>query len=517
MVSAKHRALVFPKRDDVLNLVPSAKVFEFKSRTHIALPHDLQSTLLLRNVGLDAPAPILSQYEWPHPPKKPPFRVQRLTSALLTTAPRAYVLNDMGTGKTAAALWAYDFLRQSNMCQRMLVVAPLSTLDATWGRHVFEFLPHRKAVTLTGTRERRLRLLNDMSADIYVINHDGVQTIIDELRKRRDIDVLCIDELAVYRSARAKRSKAMRGYAATMKWVWGMTGRPAPKDPTDVWSQCKIVSPHTVPDRFTHFRDDLMRRHGPFLFLPKDDAVDKAFAVMRPSVRYVMDDVTELPPIVYENVDVPMGVAQRKTYDSFRQHALTQIADKQIDAMNAGAALNKLLQIACGWVYTRDQQIIPLDAQNRLQQLEDDLQSNNNKAIVFIPFVSALTGVVEHLRNQGFDTAMVYGGTPPSERAHIFNDFQSTAKYDVLCAHPVCMAHGITLTEANMICWFSPTPNLEVFEQANARIRRVGQTRRQLIRMYQGSPAERRMYSILRTRQRVQDQMLELFEATTSQ
>lgn len=141
-VSAAHKVVGVPHDPGLANLFPNARVVDFNGQSTILLPHGFDETRVLRNMGLDVPAPILSQYDWPAADGKKPFRVQQLTAALLTTNQRAYVLNGMGTGKTKATLWAYDYLRGNRLANRALCVAPLSTLDNVWRREVFRTLPH---------------------------------------------------------------------------------------------------------------------------------------------------------------------------------------------------------------------------------------------------------------------------------------------------------------------------------------------------------------------------------------
>lgn len=108
----------------------------------------------------------------------------------------------------------------------------------------------------------------------------------------------------------------------------------------------------------------------------------------------------------------------------------------------------------------------------------------------------------------------MYGDVPQQQRAQIFNAFQNSTKHKALVAHPNTMAHGLTLTAADTIIWFSPITSLEIFEQANARIRRVGQKHKQQVLMFAGTPVEKKVYATLRRKQSVQDQLLAMFEAT---
>lgn len=510
-ISAKHRVVAVPTTPELQNLFPDAKQLLADGQQHIVLPHGPAETILLRNLGLDVPAPITAQYDWA---KGNPFDVQKKTCALLTVNTRAYVLNGMGTGKTRAALWAWDYLRGNNLCGKMLVVAPLSTLNFTWAREVLATLPHRKCMVLHGTKAKRLARLDDPEAEIFIVNHDGLKVIHKEIEQRSDIDVMCIDELAVYRSPKSDRSKLLRKMAPKLKWVWGMTGSPIPNSPVDAWAQAMIVTPKTVPARYTRFRDELMYQapHSQFVYLPKPDAVERAFAVMQPAVRYTLDDVAELPECIERTVDVDLGPKQDKIYKTMSQYCYAAVQAGEITAANAGALMNKLLQVSTGWVYTKDKTIAPLDNDKRIDALVDGINATDRKVLVFVPYKHALAGISAALTHEGIEHAIVSGDTAANERARLFNLFQNTQKYRVLLAHPECLAHGITLTAADTVIWFAPVTSLEIYDQANHRIRRVGQTHKQLILHLQSTPVERRIYSLLRNKQKVQNKFLELFE-----
>jgi SNF2 family DNA or RNA helicase len=348
--------------------------------------------------------------------------------------------------------------------------------------------------------------------DIYVINTDGLKVLSSELLARTDIDTFILDELALFRNGGSERNKVARGLASRMVWVWGLTGSPTPTEPTDAWGQCRIVTPHTIPKFFKRFRDELMVQVSPFQWAPKRDAIEKVFEVMQPAVRFTLDDVVELPPVVERTIDIELGNKQRDIYDKLRRHSHAAIQSKEVTAVNAGALLNKLLQISMGYVYARDRGVVSLDNDLRLDVLVDEINSADQKVIVFVPFTHGLEGVVKRLEQEKIECAMVHGQTPKKERDRIFGLFQDTTKYKVIAAHPVCMSHGLTLTAASTVIWFGPTTSLETFEQANARVRRVGQKHKQQVLMFQSTPVERKMYARLRAKQQVQDNLLELFE-----
>lgn len=504
IVSKAHRKLLVPAVPGAVTLFPSAQRIGWNNRDYVVIDHSAPNVVLVKHLGMQAPSPLM-HYDWCN---GKPFDVQRATCEMLVESPRAYVLNHMGTGKTKAALWAWDFLNREGLCGKMLVCAPLSTLRFVWEREVFRTMPFRKAAVLHGDKKRRLERL-DADADIYVINHDGVKVIFDELMARKDIDTLVLDELAVYRN-NSDRSKLMRQLAARFNIVWGMTGAPMPNAPTDVWAQCKIVTPHTVPKYFRHAQDILMQKVTQFKYVPRHDAVENAFRWMQPSVRFSLDDVVELPPVIERTIDVELTDEQRKAYDKMASQCQALVKEKVITAVNAGVAMGKLLQIACGWVYGVDQAILKLDAKPRMEALLDIINGNERKVIVFVPYRHALSGISTILTTEGIEHCTVHGQTP--DRDSLFNAFQNTDKYKVLLAHPECIAHGLTLTVADTVVWYSPLASLDIYDQANARIRRVGQKHKQQILHLQGTPVERKIYALLRGKARVQDQLLDMFE-----
>ena len=513
IVSAQHKVVGAPVRPELLGLFPSVPVVTFKGNDLILLPHDYPVTRLLRNMGMPVPAPIITQYDWEG---GKPFEVQKATAAMLTTNQRAYVLNGMGTGKTKAALWSWKFLNKTGEANKALVVAPLSTLHFVWAREIIATISDMKVHVLHGSREKRLKLLDDTSADIYLINHDGLSIIAEALKKRKDIDTLILDELAAYRNGGADRTKITRKVASRFKWVWGMTGSPTPNAPTDAWGQCSIVTPATTPEYYRHFRDAVMSKVTNFKYVPKREAVDIVHALMQPAVRFTLDDVVELPDLVERQVDVDLGKEQKRIYTALEQNASVGVAGGTITAVHAGAVLIKLLQVSCGWVYREDRSVVALDNKARLEALVEFIEAATHKVIVFVPFKHALAGIEKHLATTKLDVAPpISGDTSAGERSRIFGVFQNTDKYRVIIAHPQCMSHGVTLTAADTIIWFSPTSDLEIFDQANARIRRYGQRHKQQIIMFQTTKVEQHLYRRLRAKQKTQNLLLELFASNT--
>jgi SNF2 family DNA or RNA helicase len=470
-----------------------------------------------RRLGMLPHQPIsTSGYDWYG---GQPFDVQRRTVEMLTENPRAFVLSSQGTGKTKAAIWAFDYLQRTGSAKRMLVVAPLSTLTFTWAREILSTVSRLRYVVLhASTPEKRRKLLAE-PADIYIINHDGLTIMEADIMARTDIDVLCIDECAIYRN-KAKRTHAIQRVAAVKHIVWGMTGSPTPNAPTDVYWQAKIICPHNVPKYYGTFREQTMLKVNQFKWVPRAGSQDVAVRTLQPNVRFTLDDVAELPPFISRRQDVALSLRQAKIYREIRKDAYAMVQSGEIKAANAAAVMSKLQQISLGWVYLHGGKVAELDASERIKTLIDIIEAAERKVIVFVPFKHAMEGVAAALtahgktatRPQGITNVVVSGDTPLGARSKAFSMFQNTAEPKVLVAHPQCLAHGITLTAADTIVWFAPITSSEIYTQANARIRRVGQNHKQLFLHLQSTPVERHIYDLLINKIDGQDNLLKLLE-----
>jgi SNF2 family DNA or RNA helicase len=518
LVHAKSRKLVLNLENPgvVMTTIPTSEQFEYRGRTLVAVPHHVEEVRVLRNMGIEAPGPILSYYGWPG--MYTPFEHQRDTSNFLTLNPRAFCLNDMGTGKTLSVLWAYDYLRSIKLAKSLLVIGPLSGLERTWGDEVFKHFPHLSFATLHGSASRRLKLL-DFPTDVFIINHDGIKTrvVLEALVKKirdGDITVVVPDELAVFRNSSTERWKALRSLVEPAEYVWGLTGTPIPNEPTDAWAQIRLIAPSKVPRYFGAFRDAVMRQMGPYKWVARTGALDHVYSVMQPAIRYAREDCIDLPPTTYVTREVALSPPQKAAYKQMLEKFRADLVGGHVTALSEATKLMKLLQIVCGVVYT-DEGDLTIPAPERLELVKEIIEEAGAKVIVFVPLTGALLKLADDLR-QHFSVEIIHGGTPKAARDQIFGDFQKQKSPRVIVANPAAMSHSITLTAANTIVWFTAINSAEIYQQANARIVRPGQVNNTVIVHCEGSELERRMYARLQKRQDTQGVLLSLFETETA-
>jgi SNF2 family DNA or RNA helicase len=516
LVVPDKKALIVKSRnpEQLLTLIPTAKSLFVKGQQLVAVPHRLDETRVLTNLGMVAPSPIRYYYKWSG--LYTPFKAQKDTAEFLTLHPRAYVLNDMGTGKTLAALWAYDFLRSLGKVHKLLVVCPLSTMERTWADEIFRHFPHLTSAVLYGSKERRLKML-EQDVDVYIVNHDGVRIVLDALEKRPDIDIIIPDEIGQSaRNAQTDRWKFLNlivnKHIGGTRWCWGMTGTPTPNAPTDAWAQCRLVTPSTVPPYYGRFKNQVMRQVNNFLWVPRPDATDVVHQVMQPAIRFSRAECMDLPPCLFQNRTVEMSSTQKTAYRDMLGKLKAMVAGGEVLAVNEANKISKLLQIACGVAYTSDGEEVTTDAGPRLEVAREIIEEAEGKAIVFVPFISSVHYVADYLRKSGLSVECVYGEVSKNERDRIFSAFQREGEPRVIVAQPVAMSHGLTLTAANTIIWYAPTFSNDTYDQACARITRAGQTLAQLIVNIEGSPVEQLMYQRLRNKQKMQGLLLSMVE-----
>jgi SNF2 family DNA or RNA helicase len=295
-------------------------------------------------------------------------------------------------------------------------------------------------------------------------------------------------------------------------YVWGMTGSPTPNEPTDAWGLAKMITPRAAPNYFREFQRKTMTQITQFKWVAKPDANEHVFAMLQPAVRYRRDDCVELPPVSYKTIDIDDSSQIKTTYKKMMTALKTAFLEGRISAANEGVLFMKLLQISCGWVYTDKKGTVRLDNTERVNEVRNIIDDSIGKVIVFVSFKHAAEGLHERLLKHGISAALVHGGVSKTRRDQIFTSFRQNESPRVLVAHPQCMSHGLTLTEASTIVWFSPTTSLETYEQANARITRPGQIHKALIIHLQSTPIESKIYKRLQQKANIQGALLDMFD-----
>ena len=504
----ENKALLFttPKASQITALIPKSKVLP---DGQLLVNWDFEEVQLLRNLGVpDVPSPILGKYNWPG--IFTPFDHQRTTAEFLTLHPRCFVFNEAGTGKTSAAAWAADYLMQHGKVHRVLIVCPVSIMETAWRSDLFKTVMHRTVAIAQGTKKQRKAVVAG-NYEFVIINFDGVKVVSDELAAG-GFDLIIVDEANAVKSVQTDRWKALASLMKSNTRMWLMTGTPASQSPLDAYGLAKIVNPDSVPRFFGAFRDKVMIKLTQYKWVPKQDSRDTVHKILQPAIRFTKEECLDLPDLLYTTRDAPLTAQQSKYYEAIKKQMMTVAAGEEITATNAAAMLNKLLQISQGAAYTDNREVVAFDVSNRLNELIDVIDGTDHKVLVFVPFRHSMEMLQDELTKKGYTVECIHGGVASHQRADIIKRFQTEDDPRILLLIPQATAHGITLTRADQVVWWGPVASTEIYLQANSRAHRAGQTNKVTVTHLQGSPVERRMYTMLQNKVDAHLDLVELYQ-----
>lgn len=491
----------------ITTVIPKSK--ELANGT-VLVKWGLEEAQVLKNLRIkNVPSPIIAHYKWPGLYK--PFAHQKTTSEFLTLHRRAFVFNEQGTGKTGSVIWAADYLMNLGFIRRVLVLCPLSIMQSAWGNDLFKLAMHRTVgIAHSHSRTKRVKII-ESDVEFVICNFDGLEIIKDAVIAN-DFDLIVIDEANAYKTVSTKRWKVLSAIIKPETWVWMMTGTPASQSPTDAYGLAKIINPSGVPRFFGSFKDMVMQKITEFKWIPRPRAEDVVHRVLQPAIRFTKKECLDLPEMTYVTREVPLTPQQQKFYELLRKQMVAVAAGEEITTVNAAANLNKLLQLSGGAVYSDSGEVVAFDASNRLQALKEVIDEATHKVIVFVPYRHAIQIVYEELTKSGYTADIINGAVSVGKRTEIFARFQTEKDPQVLVIQPQAASHGVTLHAANVVVYWSPVMSVETYLQANARVHRAGQRNPCTVVHLQGSPVERRMYSMLESKVDIHTRVVDLYK-----
>jgi SNF2 family DNA or RNA helicase len=470
----------------------------------VAAPCEIVSQVMAAKQGLPAYSPILASYDWPRSIKiKAPFAHQLEMAAFLTLFHRAHNLAEIGTGKTLGCLWAADFLMRHKFIRRVLIIGPLSTVESVWRDHIGEhFAGLRTCAVVAHDRARRLKALAQ-DVDFYIMNNEALTLpyVAEQLAKKGDIDLVIVDESDRYRNSSTDRYKALKAYIGA-KALWLNTGTPMPQFPTDVWAQQALIKKPDISFRF--FKMDTMIQVSTHVWAPKKEAKEKAARLLTPAIRFLRDECIDLPPTQVINRQVDKTPAQIVAIRELKRELKLNMPDGgQVTAVNEAVLRSKVLQVLAGAVYDTQHETHQIDASPRIAMLKDVIRASERKTLVFTHLSSIVRIVHAELKGE-FAVEEVKGDTSLTNRTKIFKGFQGAGGPQVIVADPRTMSHGLTLTEADKIIWYTPCDSAGTYVQANGRITRPGQNSHTLIYQFWVDALEKEIFRRLETKEALQ-------------
>jgi len=462
---------------------------------------------LVRLYG-EAPNPMLKEYDWPG--LYAPFVHQRITASYLSLRDRAFCFNEAGTGKTSSVIWAADYLMTQKQVKRVLVICPLSIMYSAWQADIFKTAMHRTVAVAHGDIAKRKKIING-EYEFVIINFDGVGTVSEEINKA-GFDLIVVDEANAYKTVSTKRWKVLARLLTPITRLWMLTGTPASQSPLDAFGLAKLINPSGVPKFFGAWRDKVMQPISRFKWVPKKESKTLVYQALQPAIRFEKADCLDLPEVMYQTREIPLSPQVERYYRMLKKEMLISAAGEEISAVNAAAMLSKLLQLSGGAIYTDTKEVVEFDASPRFNALLEVLDETKNKVIVFVPYTHTIELVSKFLTDQGVSNEVINGAVSASGRSETINRFQTQKHPRVLVIQPQAASHGVTLTAADTVVFWSPVMSVETYLQCIARIDRVGQKNAMTVVHLQGSEAERRIYQMLQNKVDMHESLVDLYK-----
>lgn len=381
----------------------------------------------------------------------------------------------MGLGKTVCTLTAIDELMFNRFeVQQVLVIAPKRVAEDTWSRESekWDHLNHLKISKVLGTQKQRMAALK-AEADIYVVNRENVTWLVNLYRSSWPFDMVVIDELSSFKSNKSQRFKSLKTVTPLIKRIVGLTGTPTPNGYLDLWPQMYLLDRgERLGKTITGYRERYFtpgRRNGYTVFdWDLKDGADKAIQKKLSDICISMkaEDYLDLPERINNNVLVTMDTKARSLYEQMEKDLILQVNESNITALTAAALGQKLLQMANGAVYDSEGKYVQIH-DDKLEALEDILEFNQEPILVFYSFKHDYDRLMKHFKDLKPRTLET------SKDIKDWND----GKIRLLLAHPASVGHGLNIQAGgHIIVWFGLTWSLELYQQANARLDRQGQT-----------------------------------------
>lgn len=412
-----------------------------------------------------------------------PHGYQRYCINRVLTTPALGLLLDMGLGKTVITLTAVMDLKYNQFAvNKVLVIAPKKVAESTWAKEAakWDHLQLLRISTVLGTEVKRIRALNT-PADIYVINRENIPWLVEHYRHAWPFDMVIVDEFSSFKNHQAKRFKSLSWVRPHIKRIVGLTGTPAPNGLLDIWAQVYLLDGgERLGKKITGFREryfqpDQRNRDRVFSYAPKEggeDAIQTLIGDICVSMK--AEDYLELPDITYNTIPVVLDSKARKSYDKLETEMLLQVDESTIDAGSAAVLTNKLLQLCNGAVYDEDRNIVNIHDCKIEAFLELIEGLNGKRALVFYNFQHDKERIKKALARLSLHVRELK--TPQDE-----TDWNNR-EIDILLAHPASAAYGLNLQQGgNHVIWFGLNWSLELYQQANKRLHRQGQTEKVII------------------------------------
>lgn len=397
-------------------------------------------------------------------------------------------LSDCGTGKSRSTL---DFLVDLKLelkkdMPKVFVFAPSVVLDSAWNDDIGKWAPGMLTTKLCFATKRKESLMSDV--DVYLVNHDGINWIannLDLIRDKVEGAILVIDEFTAYKNRDAMRTKNMIYVSQFARMVIELSGTPKTKTITETWA------PLFIADRGERLGNNFYRYQAQMcvgepnyaamangarnatIWSDKEGAVDMFYDMVRDiAIRHEESKCQDLPKNRKRVMKVELP---KKAMDAYKAFDLSKMAINEdgtlVSITNQGALLQKKLQLCTGAVYDESGEVVSFHQER--YELVIHLCKEAGAAIVAFNWRHERDALFKLALKEGLKVGYLDGTVADYMKGEMVRMFQR-GDFDIMLCHPASVAHGVTFTRAKRTIWASLTRRTENFIQFNKRVHRGG-------------------------------------------
>ena len=415
-----------------------------------------------------------------------PHDYQKYAIEFIESHPIAAVILQMGLGKTVCTLTAIEHLMYDTFeVSKVLIVAPLRVAKVTWSDEIdkWDHLSHLTYSVAVGSEKERLSALKK-KADLYMINRENLQWLIEKSGLPFDYDMVVLDELSSFKSWQSKRFRAFMKVRPKVQRVVGLTGTPSSNGLMDLFAEFKCLDMGDRLGRFiTQYRNAFFipdRMNGQVVYSYKlrpfsEEEIYRRIGDITISMKAL--DHLKMPELIENRYPVYMDDGEKQQYESMKKDLiLPYLENEAITAANAAALSGKLCQMANGAVYSDEGSVVNIH-DRKLDALEDIIEAAQGPILLCYWFKHDLERITKKLD----ELKVEYGRISSDGSIRMWNE----GKFQVGLIHPASAGHGLNLQAGgNHIVWFGLTWSLELLEQSNARLWRQGQRAETVVVQY---------------------------------
>ena len=415
-----------------------------------------------------------------------PHDYQKYATEFIESHPIAAVILQMGLGKTVCTLTAIEHLMYDTFeVSKVLIVAPLRVAKVTWSDEIdkWDHLSHLTYSVAVGSEKERLSALKK-KADLYMINRENLQWLIEKSGLPFDYDMVVLDELSSFKSWQSKRFRAFMKVRPKVQRVVGLTGTPSSNGLMDLFAEFKCLDMGERLGRFiTQYRNAFFipdRMNGQVVYSYKlrpfaEEEIYRRIGDITISMKAL--DHLKMPELIENRYPVYMDDGEKQQYESMKKNLiLPYLENEAITAANAAALSGKLCQMANGAVYSDEGSVAHIH-DRKLDALEDIIEAAQGPILLCYWFKHDLERITKKLD----ELKVEYARISSDGSIRMWNE----GKFQVGLIHPASAGHGLNLQAGgNHIVWFGLTWSLELLEQTNARLWRQGQRAETVVVQY---------------------------------